>query len=183
MIPNPSVTTAGGPAGLSPGSRSSRWLWPNVWDVCVGRAPLPSPAVVRFCPAWALRDTDPSAGECHQASHHHSAAQGRGAVGLHLRVQLTPASPLGLGCCTKLIQVPALGCHRAGLSPARLSPAASHRSPCPRASASQAGPATTSRTGFSEEPQHFCAQLLSPRGGRSGLGPPAAPLQGIWAGR
>lgn len=46
-----------------------------------------------------------------------------------------------------------------------------------------ARPGMTSSTGFSEEMQHFCTQLLSPHSGRSGLGPLAAPLQGIWAGQ
>lgn len=136
--------------------------WPNLWDLCVGRAPLPSAAVVRFCPAWALHDSDPPV----SATKPPAIAvlpRARALQGYTRRCSPPPPVPPGLGCCKKLIQVSALGCHRAGLGLARLSPAASCCSPHPRASASRAGPATTSRIVFRGNAAFLRTAPLSPQ--------------------
>lgn len=149
MMPKPSVTTTGSPGGPSPGV-----LWqlltPNllgVWSKhCSPLQPWPYVTLTTSL--------------CHQSSQRLCSP---GHVGLHLQLEIIPASSHCAWNAAKPHPGACIGISQSWAHLSGLSPAASHLSPCPRAPESWAGPTTTSRMGFSGKMQHSCAWLLSPQ--------------------
>lgn len=150
-----------------PGSHSSLWLWPDLWVVCEGPAQLPSPAAGQFCPAWARHDIDVP--------------------------NVTPNVPLSRGSPGPCGVSPAGAAHphqhpwpwhavkSSSRHPLGVPQGQAQPRGFSRVTLSQ-GPSHNLRTGLSEETQHSCTLLRSPRGRRNGLGPAAAPGRGFGLG-